>query len=30
MKLSDQLYEKILGEKIRSNAKEFNEAIKNL
>ena len=30
MKLSDQLYEKILGEKIRSNAKEFDEAIKNL
>ena len=30
MKLSDQLYEKILGEKIRSNPKEFNEAIKNL
>ena len=28
MELSDQLYEKILGEKIRSNAKEFDEAIK--
>ena len=30
MELSDQLYEKILGEKIKSNVKEFNEAIKNL
>ena len=30
MELSDQLYEKILGEKIRSNAKEFDEAIKDL